>query len=50
MWACMRVFGQSEIIYFDKSGRPYRMIKVNGKWHRIEFDPWDLQKWNEAKE
>lgn len=36
-------FQNDEVIYFDESGKPYVMRKINEKWTRIEFDPWQLK-------
>lgn len=36
-------FQTSDVIYLDKTGKPYVMSKRSGKWERYDFDPWELE-------
>lgn len=45
----LQVFRLTEVIYFDKSGSPYRMVKANGEWIRVDYDAWELEAMKKEK-
>lgn len=39
----------NEVEYLDKNGTPYRMVKVDGEWIRVDYDAWELEAMKKEK-